>query len=470
MKVFIDFWIILALTIFIFLYLPFIQTIPYLDGNIEFVLSNIVYKEGISGYLKNQVEYSVHPPLKFYLASLFFKVFGQNQVSYNLVGLFFGLSGVLGIYCLGKEMGNRNIGRQSALLLSLSPLFIANALFSLKDFIIAVLIIFSLLFYSRKKYLLSSGFSCLAVMTKETALIFPFSILLVELFFFLKNLFQKKKVKIEFSALFFLLPFFFYFLWCDFLIKNNQKPWGDWIFAETASRGALYTALYNFFTLKLFNKYAFQHWRQLFILNFNWIFWLILLSGVILYFRKKENQRFFLKEFLKGTDRFKTFSVILIFLFGYLLSVLSFPTFTIPRYGLPIIPFFLIGVSFSIWIITKDKKTPFRFFFISCVIFVNCLSLFTSVDLVSKYLWKKVSILGQEIYNLKDHLAGNDGITYNFQFLLIAKNRTEQILNFEKSTGIFYSKECGWIFPDPRNDFVTFQILFPQIKECREPS
>ncbi|MFH1955421.1 MAG: hypothetical protein ABIJ36_00730 [Patescibacteria group bacterium] len=82
--------------------------------------------------------------------------------------------------------------------------------------------------------------------------------------------------------------------------------------------------------------------------------------------------------------------------------------------------------------------------------------LFTSIDPISTHFWGKSKVLNQGIYALNQapSLAGFDGITYNLQYNLIVKERSDLILGKNDSPD-----DCSWIFPDPNNDIKTVEIL-----------
>jgi len=88
--------------LFSVLFLPFLKTIPYLDGNIDFVQVHDFYKGGFEEYFKNWS--SVHPPLKLFIAQIFFGLFGVNAISYNLVGFMLGIIGVVSLFYLAKKL------------------------------------------------------------------------------------------------------------------------------------------------------------------------------------------------------------------------------------------------------------------------------------------------------------------------------------------------------------------------------
>lgn len=280
----------------------------------------------------------------------------------------------------------------------------------------------------------------------------------------------------------YLFPFIAFYAWSTFIESQGQKPWGDWIFAETAHKGAIYTIFNNLKTFQFLNQYAYQHWKQLFILNFNWIYWLTVLTGLTFFLLNKKNLKNIYKNLLGGNTKTRTLLIIIIFSIAYFFSVLTFQTYTIPRYALPLIPFLLLGTAFSIKILTKKFQVA-KIGIVILFPIIVLVSLFSSIDPVSTKLWGKTEILGEKLYSLHQHLAGNDGITYNMQYLLIVKERTRQIASannqgkkilgektdkpnesikvnvqtMQKQSVI--SPDCYWVFPDPNNDFKMVKIL-----------
>lgn len=446
--------LIFSLILFSSLFLPFLNSIPYLDGNIYLVQSTDFYTGGFEKYFKNWV--SVHPPFKPFISSIFFKAAGINPYAYNAIGYLFGIFGIIGLFYLSKKIFNKNIAGICALFLATSPLFLSVGIFSITDYLLTVLIIISLFFYSNKNYLLYALSTSFAVMTKETVLPLLISVITIELIFAIKKLITKSiNVKNRISSAVFLLPFIAFYAWSTFMQSQGQKTWGAWIFAETAHKGAMYTIFNNLTTFQFLNQYAYQHWKQLFILNFNWIYWLTLFIGLTIFLWNKENLKIVYKNLLEGNTKTKTLLIIIIFSIAYFFSVLTFQTYTIPRYALPLIPFLLMGTAFSIKILIEKSR---QVKIIAVILFptIILVSLFSSTDPISTKLWGKSTILGEELYSLNQHLAGNDGFTYNMQYLLIVKKRTSLILSAKKSV---ISNECHWVFPDPNNDYKTIKIL-----------
>lgn len=433
--------LIISLTIFLLLAVPFIKSIPYLDGNIDFVKAHDFFVGGFSRLFGNWL--SIHPPVKEITTFLLFVLGGVNPVSYNLTGILFGLFGIIVFYKLCNKLTNKNVAAIAVVLFCTSPLFLSVGLFSLTDYLLEIFILASFYFYSKRKYYLYFIFASLALLTKETGVVLVISILAAEGLWVVKNIVDKNMNlrKVFRNLLIILSPLINTVVWFLFLKINGKALWSDWNFSETGERGTIYTILNNLLSLKIFNKYALQNWLQLFVLNFNWVFWIIAFLGII---KGKIN-------LIKN----KTILSVFLFFLIYVISVLSFQTYTIPRYALPLEPFFYIAIAYGSYKISEKSKllkTLIGIFLIG----ITTLRLFASVDPVSSRIWGKTEILGQDIYALNQtpSLSGFDGITYNMQYNLIVRKRTKII--FDKKSKI---TDCSWIFPDPNNDFKTIKIL-----------
>lgn len=433
--------LITCFVIYSLLTVPFIKSVPYLDGNIDFAKAFNFYSAGFNGLLGSSR--SVHPPVKEILAYIFFKIGGLNPISYNLMGIFFGLFGITVFYKLCKKLTTDFVSTVAALLFCTSPLFLSVGLFSLTDYLLCIFALASFYFYSKRNSCLYFLFASLALLTKETGAVLVISIFIAEglwmtIDVFNKNVNFRKSVK---DMLVSLGPLITIAIWFWFVKSNGKTLWSDWNFSQTSDKGTVYTIFNNIFSLKMFNKYAYQNWLQMFILNFNWVFWIIATLGII-------------KGRINLTKN-KTILSIFLFFFIYVISVLSFQTYTIPRYTLPLEPYFYLAIAYGFYKISERS----RLLKLSIGIFlvgITGLRLFTSLDPISSHIWGKTEILGQDIYALNQapSLSGFDGITYNLQYDIIAKKRTEVI--FDKKTKTI---DCSWIFPDPNNDFKTIKIL-----------
>jgi 4-amino-4-deoxy-L-arabinose transferase-like glycosyltransferase len=368
----------LPIILFSLLILPFLGIIPYLDGNIEFRIAHNFYS---GNYLTNWATY--HPPLKPLMSSVLFFFFGVS--AYTLLGYLLGVAGIISIYFIAKKIFDKQTAVLSAIFLALSGLYVSTSLFSLNDFIMTVFLLISFAFYVHKKYLLYAVAISLAVCAKETAIIFPVSIMLVEAF--------HKQFRWQH-----LLPIMILGGWILFLKTNGHGLWNAWNFSESQHKGIIYTVMDNIFSLKMFNAYAYENWRHLFIFNYNWVFWLLAMIAI---------------PKLKIDINTKIFLAFTVLYAGVILTI---QTYTITRYVLPVLPFvYIIAAHYLV------QLKQYKVFAITIVMLIVTSALFTSDDPVSNSIWKKTTMYDRSFYSQK--LDGNDGITYNLQFLQLAKER-----------------------------------------------
>src|SRR3989344_4084697 len=363
-------YLIFAIVVYLSLNLPFFGSIPYLDGNIDFVKAHDFYSGGFDKLFLNWT--SIHPPFKEIVVNIFYKLSGVSAQAYEALGISIGVLGIYFYYLLTHVLLGNKISRLATLLLATSPLFISVGFFALTDFILTVFLLASLYFYIEKKYLYFGIFASLANLTKETGIVFISSIILVEIFFFLRRLLNRKIPSLQPTKILGIgLPLLTSALWYSFLKSEGKSLWSAWNFSDVSDKGSFYTILNNLFTFNFINKYALQNFLQLLVLNFNWIFWLLFLIGVLLFVIRKKS--FLLSKLSEDNQESKTFLIIFTFIFVYLLTVLTFQTYTIPRYALPIFPFLFLGVSWSITKIQLVTKLPYFYlnFFTFSVVFLS---------------------------------------------------------------------------------------------------
>lgn len=399
-----------GIILFLIFSLPYQGLIPTLDG-----------RHDIANAFGLGFETSVHPPVKTILLQIFVNLFGPN--SYTWIGLMLGVAGIIGIYKLTKFLTkDNNSAVISSLLLALSGLYLSNSLFSTFDFMVAVFALYSFLFYYQKKMNWYMFAASLGVCTKETFLLLPLSILLVSVF--------QKKLKWQYF-----FPFVIFLFWIVGLHFFNFSSWNQANFGEFKEYGGFGTVFLNLITLKIFNEFAFGAWLQMLVLNFNWFFWLVAFIWL-----------FFIKWSRRG---FELYLPMVVFVFLYVFLVLSFPTWLIPRYALPVFPFLYIFIAAHLW---KSKLVLVATFFISII------ALFYSVDPVSHYFYKDQEILGQKFYEVPN--AGIDGITYNMQYLYYTREVNREYFKEEVD-------DCFYVFLGQKDDSQLRSIYHFPLKPCK---
>lgn len=439
--------LIISCLLFSSLFLPFLNSIPFIDGYIDFMQSFDFYTGGFHEYFSRWP--SIHPPFKPIVANLFFRVFGVSQYTYTFIGFIFGIVGIISFYKLSYLLAGRVTAILGTILLSTSPLFISVGIFGLTDYVLTTLVILSFYLYASNRTWLYIIFSSCAVLTKEPGLLLPISVLVVEVLYIMKKgISNPSYLKRRFLPLVgYSIPLFVFLTWLMFLKMNGQRPWGDWIFAETAKKGSLYTAFYNITTFHFLNKYAYQRWLQLFFLNFNWVYWIICITGVVLFFKTHSIKHIY-RHIVSKNKNGKAFLAIILFFLSFFFCVLTFQTFTPPRYALPLIPYLLLTTALSFHKITTQfpKIKSVLSIALGSIVF---LSLFFSVDPVSIKLWGAMDTPAGSMYADPKRLAGNDGITYNEQYLFLLKMRTVYL----EKTHMQKKTEISRNIDDPENPF-----------------
>ena len=443
--------------LFSILTLPFIINVPMLDGNIDAIQAHHTYIGGFKYNLSNNV--SLHPPLKTITLSTLYHIFGPKIMILNLLGYCLGILAIFSIHKIGKALGNENTGRMASLIFAIYPMFVANVIFSPTDYLLTCILLYTILAYKAEKKLLFSFLLILLVLTKETGL------LAISLFFIIDAIHSIKKIpKI---IIYYVPALTIYLLWTVYLYMHGQGEWSDHLFTETASRGTIYTIFYNLTHFKIFNSYAASHGQQLLFLNYNWVLFTISLYLTIYYLIFQKNKTHIIRHFAKNVQKLKTVVFMFLFSIGYYLTVLTLQTYAIPRYALPITPFLLIWFCASLLIIKNIFIRTTIFISIFLLLFVG---LFTSIDPIPTFLWGKTNVLGQNIYATTQRSAGNDGITYNMQFLFITSDRTRLLKSSQEIS--LSDEDCFWLLPNRVNDDVTLAILEldrkPNVIKCRE--
>jgi 4-amino-4-deoxy-L-arabinose transferase-like glycosyltransferase len=382
---------ILALPIILYtlFLLPYLTLIPYSDGSTEF---RVAYNFYNGHYLTNWIPY--HPPLKPFIASIFFSLFGPGQ--YTIIGLLLGILGIASMYYLALKLYDKKTALLSSFFLALSGLYVSTSLFSLNDFIMTVFILLAFALYVRQKYLWYAIAVTLAVCAKETAILFPVAVASVEIY---HKKFRKEQ----------LLPVIALIVWIIFLYSSGHTLWNSWNFSDKQSMGIQATIFHNIVSLSFINRFAFANWLHLFFFNYNWVYWIL----AIIAFRK-----------IKKTDNI---FIMVIFIFLYSLLVLTIQTYAITRYILPLLPFvYILAAQYLV-------RSRFAVFLITIILFLSISSLFTSDDPVSNRIWQKTTLLDHNFYY--SALAGNDGITYNMEYFNLVHDRDKILLkgNFSQS-------------------------------------
>ncbi len=283
-----------------------------------------------------------HPLLFMFVYACFFKLFGTSLVGAHIFTclisiLFLGIA-----YQIGKRFFSADIALLSVILMTVQPLFFAQAVFVLPEIMLGVFSLLSIYFYLDKKLWTSSLYASLALLTKETAIVLPIVMLLMEVIrFYRKELTFRQLIS---SLLIIFIPFYVFGLFI--IIQRIQNGWFFYPY---------HTGFISFDPSSIY-------WRLTGYLNFIFIrqgriTWLIVISvfTVVAIFRHKTQLR---QTILKKWQEFPPHYFVFATLFIYVLGILGYSALNFPlqRYVLLIYPVFTLLIVWMVFRLVKEKK------------------------------------------------------------------------------------------------------------------
>lgn len=396
----------------------------------------VIYREStqfFNGGIKEIVSYgvSIHPPLIYILNSLGFLIFGKTPFSYNIVGFVIYFLSLILLYSSTKRIFNEKFTASLVLLLFSNPFIIINSFYLTNDMLTLFGIILALWGFLYARKILLAFILVIVTLMKETALIIITSLLIVIVIEELmkKSLFKEKLLNLTRATTIFLPSFCVIILWSFYLKSLGTTEWREMYFIHTTDSSYL-VILKNIVQLKIFNINLIQNLRNAFILNFQWIY---LLTSIILFlFTKRVN-------FLKTVLQKKYFFVIFTMTLLYSLIVFSFPTWTIPRYSIPIfLGLFLVPAT----ALSLLKSHRLYFLLLGMLLTISVVANLSSIDPISS-LNGRISIDGINYYNINFWNGGPDRITYNLQHLELTKKQNKLIKNAIERGADFILTDCN---------------------------
>ncbi|MFH0749702.1 MAG: hypothetical protein V1917_02170 [Candidatus Gottesmanbacteria bacterium] len=428
---------------FVYLWIAFGTSIPYLDSGIDFLQAHDFYTGGIP--LLGFHWASLHPPLKTAVVSVLFFLFGVSGRTYALFGLLLGSISCYSYYTIVKKNTTSLLFIAGMMMVFLLyPLGTAGMIGGFTDYALFTWCLLAWAGYCTNKRVVVIIASLCAVLTKEPGVLLPGSLIIAEFFhtYAAKSKIQWKYILVIFSTTLGL------FVWLYILSLYGKGAWSDHILSEGYSSNGIIVALQNISSGGWNNPYALQNALHVFIMNFHWVYWIVAIVGLCIWVSVL---------FLHGKQQKIQRNALLpagIFALFYVVLVLSFPTYAIPRYILPVsasLFIFLVYGMNGYWFIHKT-------WYVLCwavLVFVSITGLYRSVDPLSLSIWNTLKLDNQTVYNMRDSQAGNDGITYNLQESFLQKQRTITIHN-----GMLKPTDCyQWRLYDPNNDKRIFSIL-----------
>lgn len=313
------------------------------------------------------------PPLYFSLAKISFSLFGHTAISARLICVIAGTLSVWGMYLLGKEILNRNLGLIAAVLTTINYYnlyysqearsYILAFLFATLSFLFLIRLLKkmniknSILYAVFSLLLLYSHYYSLFVVASQIAVI-------VLLFFFTAKGQRKSYIK--------------HFLLSGLIIAAGYLPWLPYL--EAVSRIKSFWA--PLVPATFVSDYFFEYFGNMKFLNPILLLLLTVYLFKVFYAEKNLNSNPAKSNPLWFSFILLSIWIVVTYLIPYLRSLLVVPMLY-PRYTIVVLPAFLIAIAYGIELI---NFRPLKMLVLSTVIILSLTTL-----LISRRYYSQVS-------------------------------------------------------------------------------
>jgi hypothetical protein len=308
-----------------------------------------------------------HPLLFVFIYACFFKIFGTSVLTAHIFTCLISILFVSVAYRIAERFFSPNVALLSSLLLVVQPLFFAQAVFVLPEIMLGVFSLFSIYFYLEKKTAVASIFATLALLTKETAIVLPLVMLMMEgIKFYRKEIMFRKLFSV---CLIIGLPYYIFGLFI--IIQRIQNGWFFYPY---------HTGFISFSPESIY-------WRLIGYLNFiftrqgriTWLIVLIVAIPVAIFWNKIN-----IKNAVVGIwKEFSTETFVLSTLVLYAIGILCYSglNYTLQRYLLLIYPVFTISIVLIVFHLLR-KKIILTYGIILLFCFINLFYMKSTVRMV----------------------------------------------------------------------------------------
>lgn len=161
-----------------------------------------------------------HPLLFSFLHAMSFRVFGDTVITAHILSLVFSICLLVTLFVISKKYFGENAALITVVCLMVQPVFFAQSVLVLPEITLALFSILAIWFWVEKKYFFYALTSVAAILTKETAIIIPFALLLMEVYYLFRN---KKKIHINIKTGLLIFPLLVFGIFL--LIQKQQNGW-----------------------------------------------------------------------------------------------------------------------------------------------------------------------------------------------------------------------------------------------------
>lgn len=386
--------LVVILIIYVISHLKFIYYSQYWDSDWywQLLLSSVASVQNsntVSEIVKNvfnNFNFLGHPSMAYVAITSVgqFIDFG-NVVNLNITNVVLGIIAIVSFNLLLKKYFNDNILiLLGTLIFAFNPLFYATTISYNLDFPIFVFTTLAVTSLGYKKYSLFLVTLLLLVFSKETGVLI-YIFLITAIFITYRNIFIDNMYKFILPGLIFI----------TYLVLNSGNLWNANALTNTGNKISLVFDNSKIFAFGLNAENIKVRLFQIFILNFNWIYSLVILFG--LFYKKSKSYFFYL------------IPLLLFVIFNLTYTVMPFS-----RYVVAANLFLIILFLFTLQNIKINSFYPRSIlFFVSVLMLVQT---FKSIDPSPQLLFGK-NYIGSKINS--PVFGFRDGLVYNSEFVFV---------------------------------------------------
>ena len=164
-----------------------------------------------------------HPLLFSFIHGLGYQIFGDSVLGGHITGLLIALALVLSVYYISNVHFNQKTALLAMMLTIAQPVFFAQSILVLPEVCLALLMLWSLHYWAKKKYGWFAMFATMAILVKETAIIIPVVVASADIIVWLVRRNKYPVGGLKWQQLFLITPFVIFGIFL--LIQKQQNGW-----------------------------------------------------------------------------------------------------------------------------------------------------------------------------------------------------------------------------------------------------
>jgi hypothetical protein len=402
---------------------------PDLDPLIGYRGSVILYENGFGGLVNGILGEGIHPPLMDLLNFISFMLFGTEPRSIQLMGIVLFVLFVAGVErLLQRYIPDGKTRVVAAFAVTICPALGIAFYFVLREGMIMVILVAALAVAlagraGNPRPVALGLVLALLPLTKETGLVFVVPFVIDAFLTGDRDL----KARITRAAYVLGIPIAAALAWRIVVLLGDGKAWSTWVFSERSEDGPYTIVLRAMFGFED-GIYLRQNLANAFIVNYLWLPAILALITLVLIARRP------------AAAALRRPAALIVGLVAiYVWTVLTFPTFTEPRYAVPVIglTILLVLIGLGQW---PRRAQPV---ILGALLFTFVAGAWSPTDPITRKIWGTTSVGGELIYNTSEFWRGPDRMDVNFQLLNASRRMNERLRRVYASGATIVVGDCN---------------------------